>query len=463
MEPVLLQRRKYCGAVSIALKWFSDKRGLAAGLITAAYGSGAALFNPLSEPWVDVFSAFSFISLMQWASYAYSPSLVNTFTKFLPRPSGRQDHDSEEFRKGDILTMQANRKTIVTFGASLSALALIAALTGGAIRADERGGGPIFNTPGNILIADQFNNRVIEIDPKTHNVVWTFGDGSSTPGPTSVVGTNDAERVGNLTLIAGTGAPGGTEPTCPAPNGCPDNRVMLVDQQGKIVWQYGKAGVTGAGPDQLNTPVQNTFLPNGNIMITDQGNQRVIVVTQAKQIVWQYGQTGVSGIGFNLLNNPNSAELLPDGHVLIADENNNRVIEVAPVTHEVVWQYPTTLDPTLLSGAAFASRLPDGNTLITDSNNNRVIEVTKTGTVVFSYSTLDPAGNPNPLPTRAIRVRDGLTLISDQFNDRVIAVTQAGQIVFTQGMLNVPGNEFNQLNAPYDAKVIGQYFGLTPP
>lgn len=37
----------YCGALSIALKWFPDKRGLAAGLITAAYGSGAALFNPI--------------------------------------------------------------------------------------------------------------------------------------------------------------------------------------------------------------------------------------------------------------------------------------------------------------------------------------------------------------------------------------------------------------------------------
>jgi OFA family oxalate/formate antiporter-like MFS transporter len=37
----------YCGALSIALKWFPDKRGLAAGLVTAGYGSGAAVFNPL--------------------------------------------------------------------------------------------------------------------------------------------------------------------------------------------------------------------------------------------------------------------------------------------------------------------------------------------------------------------------------------------------------------------------------
>jgi len=331
------------------------------------------------------------------------------------------------------------------------------ALTGATLLA----GGPGFNTPGNILIADQSNNRVIEVNPDTHNVVWTFGDGSSIPGPTSVVGTNDAQRVGSLTLIAGTGVPPGLEPSCP--NGCADNRVMLVNQQGQIVWQYGQAGVTGSGPNELNTPVQNTFLPNGNVMITDQVNERVIIVTMEKEIVWQYGMTGVTGSGFNQLSNPNSAELLNNGHILIADENNNRVIEVDPRNHEVVWQYPATIDTALLNGAAFASRLPDGNTLITDSNNNRIIEVTQNGAVVFTYSTLDPNGNPNPLPTRAVRLRDGLTLISDQFNDRVIAVTQQGKIVFTQGALNAPGNGFNQLNAPYDAKVIGVYLGLTPP
>lgn len=123
---------------------------------------------------------------------------------------------------------------------SLAVLVGAIALTCAALLADDSG----FNTPGHILIADQFNNRIIEVDPDTHNVVWTFGDGSSIPGPTSVVGSNDAERVGNLTLIAGTGVPPGSfEPSCP--NGCADNRVMLVDEQGKIVWQYGQAGVTG--------------------------------------------------------------------------------------------------------------------------------------------------------------------------------------------------------------------------
>jgi len=320
--------------------------------------------------------------------------------------------------------------------------------------------GDDFNTRGNILISDQFNNRVIEVNPENHKVVWHFGNGSSVAGPHSVVAVNDAQRVAFLTLIAGTGAPAGSEPTCP--NGCPDNRVMLVDPEGNIIWQYGHAGVTGSGPDQLNTPVQNTWLPNYHVLITDQVNERIIEVTLDKKIVWQYGQTGVSGAGFNQLNNPNSAELLRNGHILIADENNNRVIEVNR-HHHIVWSYGCATC-TQLSGAAFASRLRNGNTLITDSNNNRILEVDKTGNVVFTYQTnTRPGSIASPLPTRAVRLRNGNTLISDQFNMQVIEIDPKQNIVFTQGTIAVAGTGFDMLNAPYDAKVIGDYTGLTPP
>jgi len=317
-----------------------------------------------------------------------------------------------------------------------------------------------FNRPGNILISDQFNNRVIEVDPHNHRVVWRFGNGSSVAGPHSIVAVNDAQRVGPFTLMAGTGAPAGSEPTCP--NGCADNRVMLVNERGSIIWQYGQAGVTGSGPNQLNAPVQNTWLPDGHILITDQGNQRIIEVTLARKIVWQYGQTGVSGSGPNQLNNPNSAELLGNGHILIADESNNRVIEITR-TGKIVWSYGSP-NSDALNGVAFASRLPDGNTLITDSGNNRILEVNSGGTAVWTYYTSNRSGSvSNPNPTRAVRLRNGHTLISDQFNHQVIEVDHDGNVVFAQGQIAVSGNGFDMLNAPYDAKKIGDYTGLTPP
>src|ERR1035437_4985159 len=128
-------------------------------------------------------------------------------------------------------------------------------------------------------------------------------------------------------LIAGTGAPAATTGYPPA--GAVDSRVLLVNRAGKIVWAYGKAGVSGTGANRLDTPVQATWLPNHDVLITDQANQRVIMVTPKKKIVWQYGQTGVAGSGPDQLNTPNSAELLKNGHILIADEGGNRVIEVS--------------------------------------------------------------------------------------------------------------------------------------
>src|SRR5712691_5196090 len=233
-----------------------------------------------------------------------------------------------------------------------------------------------FNAPGNVLISDQFNNRVIEVD-RQHNIVWSFGSGNPTlcnPGPGAIIGLNDAERLsGGLTLLAGTGIPPNTSESS-IPKGCADNRVIVVNQAGQIVWQYGKAGVAGSGPNQLNVPVFAIQLPNRNIMIVDQANNRVIEVGRfSKKVVWMYGPTSGPGA----LNNPNSAELLPNGHVLIADENNNRVIEITR-SGQIVWEYSQGL-----SGAAFASRLPNGDTLITDSNHSRIVEINQAKQVVF--------------------------------------------------------------------------------
>ena len=332
-----------------------------------------------------------------------------------------------------------------------------------------------FNSSHNTLIADQFNNRVIEVDLHG-NIVWHYGLGPADFSPASIIGVNDAQRVGEFTLMAGTGTPGGQPeaPNCINPSGCPDNRVLLVDRDGNIVWQYGQFGVTGSGPDQLNVPVQNTWLPTSHVLITDQANERIIEVNLDKKIVWQYGTTGVSGNGPNQLNNPNCAELLENGHILICDENNNRAIEVTSAG-KIVWQYgsgdPNVNDP--VSGVAFATRLKNGHTLITDSNHSRIVEIDQNKNVVWEYFTCTggacnlPRGT-GPLPTRAVRLKNGRTLISDQYNHRVIEVNHGKQIVRTFGELGQLGyNTVNVadggLNSAYDAKRIGDYTGLTPP
>jgi PQQ-like domain len=358
------------------------------------------------------------------------------------------------------MALTHRRIQILTSGAV--ALALLAGLgiahaaLGAPSHAAAQGGG--FNTPGNILISDQFNNRVIEVNPTTNQIVWSFGSNNPSncnPGPGAIIGLNDAERLSQgYTLLAGTGVPGGSSPADPS-FGCVDNRVIVVDQAGDIVWQYGQAGQSGDGPNLLNVPVFAIQLPNHNIMIVDQSNERVIEVGRdSKQIVWSYGC-----LTCNLLNNPNSAELLANGHILIADENNNRVIEITRAG-QIVWQYSQGI-----SFAAFASRLPNGDTLIVDSGNSRILEVTPDKQIDFQYFT-NTASNSNssPLPTNAVRLATGGdTVIADQFNHRAIMVDRSRHLEYQYGMTNVFGNGPNQLDGPYTAFVIGDYTGQTPP
>jgi hypothetical protein len=329
-----------------------------------------------------------------------------------------------------------------------------------------------FNRPGNILIADQFNNRVIEADP-SGNIVWSFGLGPNDFSKKSIIGVNDAQRVGPLTLMAGTGTPPGVIPQ--SPDGAPDNRVILVDPGKHIVWQYGQFGVTGSDPNELSTPVQCTWLPNAHVLITDQGNNRIIEVTLSKKIVWQF--PGSNSDPDAQLNSPNSAELLENGHILIADENNMRVLEVNRADQIL----QTFTASGTLGTVAFASRLDNGDTLMTDAGNSRAVEVDANDNVVWEYFTNDPMGVMAPLPTRAVRLRNGDTLISDQFNNRVIRVDHDMNIVFSYGLpldgttLDGTGGAIagnvgydvhttqNGLYSPYDAKIVGDYTGLTPP
>ncbi len=314
-----------------------------------------------------------------------------------------------------------------------------------------------FNKPGNVLISDQFNNRVVEVN-SDKQIVWSFGSGNPTlcnPGPGTIIGLNDAERLSNdLTLLAGTGIPPMTVPGLP--NGCVDNRVIVINEGGKIIWQYGQAGQTGSGPNLLNVPVFAIQLPNRDIMIVDQANERVIQVARlTKKVVWSYGCPTC-----NLLNNPNSAELLPNGHILIADENNSRVIEITR-SGNIVWSAGAEIG---LNIVAFASRLPNGDTLITDSGNSRIVEITPDKHIVFQYFTNKSSNsNPNPLPTNAVRLANGDISIADQFNNRALIIDSDKTTDFQYGMTNVIGNGPNQLYGPYTAFVIGDYTGQTLP
>ena len=332
---------------------------------------------------------------------------------------------------------------------------------------------------GNFLVSDQYNNRVIEFDPRGE-IVWSWGLGPNDFTVNSAIGVRNAERVGYLTLLACSGISPGI--TLEAKNGVPDNRVLLIDREGKVEWQYGQFGLVGTSCNLLNFPVHATVIPCStkcskkslkcaNILITDHGNNRVIRVNREKEIIWQYPGTNVTPA--DQLNGPNSAHRLQNGHYLIADGNNNRAIEVDR-SNNIIKVFTAS---GTLGVCGFASRLPNGNTLLTDSSKNRIVEVDTNDAIVWQYITnAESKSMLDPMPTRAVRLEDGDTLIADQFNNRVVrtnytiiidnyglpitGITQPGTTLISTNRGFNPLTTQLGLYAPASVNMIGDYTGI---
>jgi hypothetical protein len=155
----------------------------------------------------------------------------------------------------------------------------------------------------NFLITDQSNERVIEVDKHTKQVVWQYGTtGQTGSGFNQLNNPNSAELLpnGNI-LIADEN----------------NSRVIEVTRAHNIVWQIG----SNRG---LNIVAFASRLPNGNTLITDSGNNRIVEVTHGKQVVFQYATN--TEAGSNSTPNPTNAVELANGDISIADQFNNRAL-----------------------------------------------------------------------------------------------------------------------------------------
>jgi hypothetical protein len=91
-------------------------------------------------------------------------------------------------------------------------------------------------------------------------------------------------------------------------------KLEIFDRVGDIRWRYEPT----AGEPQLEHPSLAKPLPNGDILLNDDGNDRVIVVDpNTNRVAWQYGHTGVPGRGPGYLSDPGGLDLAPPYSLLI--------------------------------------------------------------------------------------------------------------------------------------------------
>lgn len=83
---------------------------------------------------------------------------------------------------------------------------------------------------------------------------------------------------------------------------------IIMNRHGTVLWRYGPA----SGWAALDHPSLAMMLPNGDVAINDDYNDRVVIVDpRTNRIVWQYGHAGIAGAGRNYLQTPDGMDFVP--------------------------------------------------------------------------------------------------------------------------------------------------------
>jgi hypothetical protein len=271
-----------------------------------------------------------------------------------------------------------------------------------------------------------------------------------------------------------------------------NNRLLIIDPQGRVRWQFPRPGDLARGQTFL-VPDDAFFSADGKYIIATQEDNFVIsVISMAtSKIVYRYGTPGVPGSGPDHLNNPDDALLAPGGHIVAADIKNCRIVTIAPPAHDVLHVLGQTTNmclhnpPHRFGSPNGAFPMTNGKYLVTEINGAWVDQLSLTGQVSWSvhppgvaypsdtnevypgrYLTADYStpgqvvefnaqgrllwrfGKLNS-PSLALPLPNGDILVNDDFNDRVIVIDPVtNRIVWQYGHTGVAGSAPGYLHDP---------------
>lgn len=332
---------------------------------------------------------------------------------------------------------------------------------------------------------------------------WLAG---STQAPTTATqpapATPSTTTAGAIALTAsGPGwlAPGSDPSVLPGPVLIADgggNRVLIIDPDGRSLWQFPRAGDLAAG-QTFKLPEVAWFSPDGKqvVVASEDTNVLYVIDIATHKIVYSYGKAGVRGSGPDRVGAPDGVVMLKSGDLLVPDAGNCRLIQIPAGGHAISRQLGQTgtcqhNPPTSFSDPSGLFPMSNGNYVLTEGVGHYVSEMSPSGKIVWTvqvpdvsaiyqtaeigvdrYLTVDHVAPGQVLtfdhtgkvvwryaptgdqalnkPSLAIVLPNGDAMISDKVNNRLIVVDpRTNKVVWQYGHTKVPGSSPGFLNNP---------------
>jgi hypothetical protein len=283
--------------------------------------------------------------------------------------------------------------------------------------------------PGDVLIADDWNNRLLIVDPRGR-IRWRFPRPGDLARGQSFLLPDDAFFSPNGKYIIATEE---------------ENSVVSVISiaRHKIVYRYGTPGVPGSASNHVSNPDDAMMMPDGGLITSDIKNCRILLLAPPSRQLHRprriIGTTGVCGHNPpQEFGSPNGAFPTTNGSYLVTEINNDWVTQMK-LSGRVAW---STHPP----GVAYPSDTNEvypGRYLTVDySQPGQVVEFGSSGHLLWRFGGLNHPSLALPLP-------NGDILVNDDYNDRVIVIDPVtNRIVWQYGHKGVAGTAPGYLNDP---------------
>jgi predicted membrane-bound mannosyltransferase/sugar lactone lactonase YvrE len=222
---------------------------------------------------------------------------------------------------------------------------------------------------GNLYVADTVNDRIQKYDANGNFVAYAGGFNSDVvmQEPWSVAVAPDG-----TVFVASTWS----------------HTIIKLDKDLKEVKRWGAGGQVTADDDdpfKLFGPRDIVVALNGNVLITDTGNERIIEYTADGEFVRQFGKEGTSGEPLEYLE-PVSIAVNDAGDIYVGDFGNRRIVVLdAQLNRKAIFDVPGWGATQNVTDRAYMALLGDGRIIVSDPTGKKITVLSAAGEPVASY------------------------------------------------------------------------------
>jgi DNA-binding beta-propeller fold protein YncE/outer membrane protein OmpA-like peptidoglycan-associated protein len=209
----------------------------------------------------------------------------------------------------------------------------------------------------------------------------------------------------------------------------------------------GKWGSMGSGNGEFSNPWGIAVAPNGDVFVTDNGNDRIQRFSSTGTYMGKWGSSGSGDAAFD---QPSGIAVAPNGDVYVADIGHNRIQYFSSAgTYKGKWGSYGLADDQLDRPYGIAVA-PNGDVYVADTYHNRIKYFSSSGTYRGIWGASGSGDGQFNSPFGIAVAPNGDVYVADTGNHRIQRFSSTGTY---GGRFGASGSGDGQLSNPYGVAV----------